>query len=382
MEFEVKTFMTRDYLKVVKFLASDIFLAKPMKILLLLIFIVQASVQAMTGYFMATAFNAKFFNNYAPIFFGTFFPLLAISILLLKNKIFHNLKNELKIWSLDNAGEKIHSGITTEIKVVTYFVIVNSVFVLLANSTLAYPLSQDVNVFFGCYLIHKYILTYGRTFEFFYKATYLVIGHTNTGHVYQLLYYTQHINYQLQLYIEFIKFLDEGKTISKNEDDLFNNPTYQTLINQRLTFLIKRGQEIVKFHIKKTNEIRTLIPAFSVCTCTMGIGVVFFIISDNFIREYYFRMGMVSLVTVSTFAAGIWSGQSMETNLNEITTALNEVKWYNFNKSNRKLYLIFLTTSMRERKIKITENYSLNYQLGLTIVRGIYSVISVIINMK
>lgn len=43
------------------------------------------------------------------------------------------------------------------------------------------------------------------------------------------------------------------------------------------------------------------------------------------------------------------------------------IQWYNFNKYNKKLYLIFMINIMKERKLKITGNYSDNYQLGLLV---------------
>ncbi|XP_044268545.1 uncharacterized protein LOC123013814 [Tribolium madens] len=129
-------------------------------------------------------------------------------------------------------------------------------------------------------------------------------------------------------------------------------------------------------------ETQTIIVTFTLSTVFVGIGIAFFIVSDNFTSECYFRMTVTFLAGMTTFMAAMWTGQLLESNWDEITMVLKEVKWYNFNHSNKKLYLFFLTTMMKKRKIQLTENYSVNYQLGLAVVRGVYSVISVVLNKR
>nr|XP_015835303.1 PREDICTED: uncharacterized protein LOC107397899 [Tribolium castaneum] len=113
----------------------------------------------------------------------------------------------------------------------------------------------------------------------------------------------------------------------------------------------------------------------------MGIGISFYLFSGNLTPEYYIRIFIIALVGATTFSSIIWGGQSTETIVTEMIATISQVRWYNFSQTNKKLYLILLTNMMKERKIKFTENYSINYQLGLAIVRGIYSVMSVLVKM-
>ncbi|XP_044270080.1 uncharacterized protein LOC123014856 [Tribolium madens] len=135
-------------------------------------------------------------------------------------------------------------------------------------------------------------------------------------------------------------------------------------------------------HIAKIGEIDILVAAFAICGVLIGIGIYFYMFSNNLSPEYYLRISVIAFVGSTTFSAIIWGGQSTETIIAEIIATVSQVRWYNFNRTNKKLYLIFLTNMMKERKIKFTENYSINYQLGLAIVRGIYSVASVAVKMR
>jgi hypothetical protein len=45
-----------------------------------------------------------------------------------------------------------------------------------------------------------------------------------------------------------------------------------------------------------------------------------------------------------------------------------EITWYNFNSKNKKSYLILFTNiAATSWKIKFSENYSINYELGLAV---------------
>ncbi|XP_044265522.1 uncharacterized protein LOC123011882 [Tribolium madens] len=368
--------MTDDHLKLIKFISSDIFQSTPMKILLGSIFAIHVIVDLITVYYMLSTFDAKLFINYSSVFLGDFYPLLAIFVLLYKSKVIHNLKNELELWSTDSTSKKLQSKINLNIKFLKMFVIFNSLLFIVVGVTFVQPLSKDYDVFFAYRLIHEYFPNYGHIFEFLYRTTYLLTSYIATVLPFQIFYYCQHTNFQLQMSIEQLKNLTKW---SEDDENLVDNTKYQTEINRRLKICIQRSQNFIRLHSEKIKEISKFIAGFALCACLLGIGVIFYLISGNFTPEYYLRMGATSVAGITTFAATMWAGQSTESAIDDMVTSLNEVEWYNFNQSNKKLYLIFLTNSMKTRTIKFTENYSFNYQLGLGIVKGIYSVISILL---
>ncbi|EFA04740.1 odorant receptor 329 [Tribolium castaneum] len=375
-------FAKDDYLKTLKIMASEVFQSKAVKVILIFVFLVHAIANLLTIYFVLYVSDTKLFVNYASVFFSEFYPMLAILTVIFKGQIVQHLTDEFKIWAIDSASKKLQSEIKLKIKIITAFVITNSLIAVWGGFLYVQPLSEDENLYFALSFIHQYFPNQSSTLEFFYRMTYPILGYLMTVHAYQCLYYTQHINFQLRMFTEVVAEFAPVKRFLLFEHHLFYNKKYQTEIEQRLKFCIKRSQEFVQICVIKNSEIGSFIPEFAICGLLFGIGVTFFLSTGKFTSEYYLRMGVTSFGGVMTFSALIWSGQTTETMTSELVKALNEVRWYNFNQSNKKLYLTLVMNIMKERKIKFTENYSMNYRLGLAIVRNIYSVISVVVSKR
>ncbi|EFA04739.1 odorant receptor 328 [Tribolium castaneum] len=381
MSYNIK--LTKDdRLKLLKIMASDVFQSKTVKIILIVVFLVHAIANSLTIYFALHVSDTKQFISYASVFFSEFYPMLAILTIIFKGEVVQHLTDDINIWTIDGASKKLQSEIKLKIKILTAFVIINSFSVVIGGFCFVQQLSDDVNLFFAIRLIRDYFPNHSTILEFFYRMTYPICAYLMAVHAYQCLYYTQHINFQLQMFTEIITELTDLKTISLPENRLFYNKKYQTVIEQRLKFCIKRSQEFIKVCVTKNKEIGSLIPGFAICGLFLGIGITFFLSTGKFTTEYYLRMGVTSICGLTTFSALIWSAQTTETMINDLVMVINKVSWYNFNQSNKKLYLTFLLNTMKERKIKFTEKYSVNYQLGLAIVRGIYSVISVVASKR
>ncbi|XP_064213102.1 uncharacterized protein LOC107397920 isoform X1 [Tribolium castaneum] len=440
-------------------MASDVFQSKTVKIILTVVFLVHFIANSLTIYFVLYVFETKLFINYASVFFSEFYvsiscikqpknaefqPMLAILTIIFKGDVVQNLTDEITFWTIDSASKNLQHEIKLKIKFLTAFVIINSFTVVMGSFSYVQQLSDDVNLFLAIRLIRDYFPNHSTILEFFYRMTYPICGYLMAVHAYQCLYYTQHINFQLQIFTEVITELKNSKTSSLLENHLFYNRTYQTNTEQRLKFCIKRSQEFIKICVTKNKEIGSLIPGFAICglflgigitfflstgtftteyylrmgvtsicgattfsaliwsaqtTETMvkkrksetrvcvtknkeigslipgfaicglflGIGITFFLSTGKFTTEYYLRMGVTSICGLTTFSALIWSAQTTETMINDLVMVINKVSWYNFNQSNKKLYLTFLLNTMKERKIKFTEKYSVNYQLGLAV---------------
>ncbi|XP_064213106.1 uncharacterized protein LOC107397920 isoform X3 [Tribolium castaneum] len=353
---------------------------------LILLFLIHAIIYLLTIYFLLYVLEPKQFVNYATVFFAEFYPMLAILTVILKGKIIENLADEIKIWAIENASKNLQSEINLKIKIITTFVIVNTLIAVTGGFLYMHPLPEDVHLFFALRLIRDYFPNHYTSLEFFYRMSFPIFAYLMTTHANQFLYYTQHINFQIKMFREVCLEVKAWKTVSPFENHLFYNKKYQTEIEQRLKFCIKRSQEFVKVSVYKNKEIASFIPGFAICGLLLGIGLVFFLSNGKITSEYYLRMGFTSLGGVTTFLALT----------SDIERAINEIRWYNFNQSNKKMYLILVMNTMRERKIKFTEKYSVNYRLGLAvfifpnaqnillyffqIVRGIYSVISVVLS--
>nr|XP_015835428.1 PREDICTED: uncharacterized protein LOC107397920 [Tribolium castaneum] len=323
-----KQFAKDDRLKTLKLMASDVFQSKTVKIILTVVFLVHFIANSLTIYFVLYVFETKLFINYASVFFSEFYvsiscikqpknakfqPMLAILTIIFKGDVVQNLTDEITFWTIDSASKNLQHEIKLKIKFLTAFVIINSFTVVMGSFSYVQQLSDDVNLFLAIRLIRDYFPNYSTILEFFYRMTYPICGYLMAVHAYQCLYYTQHINFQLQMFTEVITELNNSKTSSLLENHLFYNRTYQTNTEQRLKFCIKRSQEFIKICVTKNKEIGSLIPGFAICGLFLGIGITFFLSTGTFTTEYYLRMGVTSICGATTFSALIWSAQTTET---------------------------------------------------------------------
>lgn len=157
----------------------------------------------------------------------------------------HNLKNELKVWTIDSAGKDLHSKLKRRIKIITVFTITNTLITFVATLLYVKPLSDDINQNFALRLIYDYFPNYKNILEMLYRMTFPLFGHLMTVHCYQVMYYTQHINIQIEMFKKLLVNLADWKNTSSCENNLFYNPEYQMEIKRRLKFCIIRWEEFV-----------------------------------------------------------------------------------------------------------------------------------------
>ncbi|KAJ3664051.1 hypothetical protein Zmor_008256 [Zophobas morio] len=93
---------------------------------------------------------------------------------------------------------------------------------------------------------------------------------------------------------------------------------------------------------------------------------------------------LISLICscLFTMASITKSGQDIENLSDDIYTSLVNVKWYHWNESNKRNYLIFLTNAMKPFKLKYSQNVSLNYKLAIELLQAFFSAISISYNLK
>ncbi|XP_068905549.1 uncharacterized protein [Tenebrio molitor] len=395
MDYGKKKLMADDCLKTLKFVSSDVFQYKISKILLWLVLAIHGTITLVGTYFLLGKFNRKQFMNFVPSYLATFYPLLAIWTLLFRGELISNIKNEVEMWTIDSAGEKVHRQIKNQATFMTIFAVVNFLISIVGGCLYLVPLSEDVDTFVAFYLFHNYFPNQEKYLSSIYRMTFLMLGYFMIVHGYQIIYYSEHGRYQSTLLKEHVANLDSCER-QTNEEKLFYDDEYQKRIHLRLVFCVKRSVKFVELIERKNREITNLIGVFSICGCLLGIGIVLHLLSGNLTEGYCLRLALLSIGTAAVFSALFWSGQTVEDQVSvtfreenvlsifqseEIVAALHALNWYNFDKNNKKIYLIMLTNAMQTHRVKFTENYSVNYDLGVQIVKSIYSIISVMVNM-
>nr|XP_015832973.1 PREDICTED: uncharacterized protein LOC107397448 isoform X1 [Tribolium castaneum]XP_015832974.1 PREDICTED: uncharacterized protein LOC107397448 isoform X1 [Tribolium castaneum] len=133
-------------------------------------------------------------------------------------------------------------------------------------------------------------------------------------------------------------------------------------------------------HIKK---MYVTIATFSIMGVILSVSVIAFLFSfqGNFENRYIRITTLVfTMVTVSTHI--LYVGQLIEDAAFQVYTTLKTVDWNNWNLENRKLYLIYLQNAQIIFSIKFTQDVSINYRLGFSMAKAIYSMISVMSKLR
>ncbi|RZB38847.1 hypothetical protein BDFB_011043, partial [Asbolus verrucosus] len=305
------------------------------------------------------------FVYYAPVFFSTFYAMFAMVIILFKGKLIADIKNEITMWTMDSAGQIIHSRIKIESIVITAFVGVNFMISIYTVYLFVTPIFADKELFFALRFFEEYFPEQKSFLSWTYRGAYSFIIYVMTVHAYQVIYYTQHIKFQIMMFLMYASRISDFDE-KRNEKELFYDQEYQRQVQRRLKFCIVRYNDFVVAFSEKQKEIGYLIAGFALCGCLLGLSIVLYMFSKKFYPEYYLRMGTSSPTAVASFGALIFCGQSLESQNDFVLSAANEVSWYNFSKNNKTIFKIFLLNIMKPRVLRFTENYSMNYKLGLT----------------
>ncbi|KAJ3656677.1 hypothetical protein Zmor_015731 [Zophobas morio] len=380
--FSSKKIMRGDCLKLIRFLGSDLLQFKLTKICFVITLLVHVVMDLIQIYFLTCVYdNSSEIVLYTSVLLGNFYPMLAIGLLLNDSKLADHIKDDFDVWEIDSAGKKVETKIRQEVKYMTIYIVITFLTTVCGSILFAINLSHDLEWFFALRFFKDYFPNQYTILAVLYKATFICIGYSMIVHAFQIIYYTQHLRYQIMLLNEHILNIGNSDP-NVNEEELFYNKEYQTTIETRLRFCIKRWDEYLLVYNDKVSRIRNMVIFYALTGWLLGISFAIVMVSGKLTPDYYPRQATALLALILTFCASIESGQATETQMEEMASVVNEVKWYNFSKHNKKLYFIFAMNIMTERKIQCSENYSVNYILGLAIVRGIYSIGTVFTNMN
>ncbi|KAJ3641593.1 hypothetical protein Zmor_028094 [Zophobas morio] len=163
----------------------------------------------------------------------------------------------------------------------------------------------------------------------------------------------------------------------------WNNVEYHREIEEKLMFCVKR-------HVQLTENASTplrlaqvyVLPLQVIGTCVMASVILVFFAFEGSLSDQYLRITMTALTASGVLLVFAVGGQGIEDMSEGIYEALCQVEWYHWNLKNKKTYLFFLMNATRKFKIKYSENISLNYRLGLEIVKAIFSAMSVIYSLQ
>ena len=168
--------------------------------------------------------------------------MLAIWTILYDSKKVAGLKDDLYLWEIDNAGEKVEKKIRFGVKYITIYIVATVLAALCGSILFAVNLSHDLEWFFVLRFIKDYFPDKYLVLAILYKATFIFSGYSMIVHVLQIIYYTQHLRYQIMLLNEYIVNISDC-SLNIDEKKLFDDEEYQATIENRLKFCIRRWDE-------------------------------------------------------------------------------------------------------------------------------------------
>ena len=168
--------------------------------------------------------------------------MLSMWTILYDTKKVARLKDDLYLWELDSAGERVEKKIRREVKYMTIYIVITFVIALCGSLLFAVNLSHNLEWFFVLRFFKVYFPDQYIVLAILYKVTFIFTGYSMVVQVFQIIYYTQHLRYQIMLLNEHILNISDYYHNS-NEERLFYDKEYQTTIQNRLKFCIKRWDE-------------------------------------------------------------------------------------------------------------------------------------------
>ncbi|KAJ3655913.1 hypothetical protein Zmor_015020 [Zophobas morio] len=107
-----------------------------------------------------------------------------------------------------------------------------------------------------------------------------------------------------------------------------------------------------------------------------------YLVKADSIYWHYFQLFVLALTSTLTGMLLVHCGQEVENEGDEMLAKFNNVRWVSFNTSNRRHALLILTVAHIPLRLKFTDTVSFNYELGIKVVRNLYSFATVFANIS
>ncbi|XP_044270139.1 uncharacterized protein LOC123014901 isoform X2 [Tribolium madens] len=125
-----------------------------------------------------------------------------------------------------------------------------------------------------------------------------------------------------------------------------------------------------------------MIMFFSISGVILGVSIIFFLFSfEGSFQHRYPRLVTLVISGGLTFTHVTIAGQLIEEGLTFIEI-LSATEWYCWNIQNRKTFALLLQNAQKIFKVQFSENISVNYELGISIGKSIYSMVSVLAQLR
>ncbi|KAJ3641591.1 hypothetical protein Zmor_028092 [Zophobas morio] len=371
-----------NYIRICRFLTVDIFEYRAMKYFLLAMYLILSPLILLQGYFFLKKFELKYFVQYATIYMLSIYIWVSIYCQPHTTNIAKTYIDQIQVWKIEDATDRIKRKVKqTWIYITAYSCTITALgFICAISYTVPTPRDKDLIFFFK--IVELYFPQWENFIVWCLKPTFFVsIYVAISTPIFTILYFNGHLKLQKLMLRHCLK--DINAKFKHLEYIRWNNVEYHREIEEKLMFCVKRHVQLIENGSRPLRLTQVYVLPFQIMgTCVMASILLVFFAFEGSLSDQYFRVVVLVLTTSAMLVGFAAGGQGIEDWSEEIYEALCQVEWYHWNLKNKKTYLFFLMNVTRKFKIKYSENISLNYRLGLEVVKAIFSAMSVIYSLQ
>ncbi|EFA01416.1 odorant receptor 283 [Tribolium castaneum] len=387
LKFEPKPTTKDELLWVVRTIYVDLFRNKLIQFALKMLFYGSIIMAIYQGVLFLYEFEIHYFVKYSSMYCFTCFILLAAYSVPIIAEVATTAFTTIKCWKIDSGGALVENKIKQEAHFTNIITAINCIFGLMVLVLFIVPFEDDNDFYFLFIAFEKYFPQWQQLLKWGFKAFFPCITILLQAPFYIVIYACLRIKFELYMWMEFLKNLN---IVYEKSDicELVHDSEYQTEISKRLRFCIERQEHIYRslllYGKKYVQQLDIYIFAYAILGSLGGISIIFVCISfeGNFFQGTYLRLSALTFVTLTTFMHVIWAGQSVETTSSDSYDILKQCDWFLWNLKNRKTYLMCLNYTQRPLKAQFTQNVSINYVLGFSVVRTVYSTLTALNSLR
>ncbi|EEZ97785.1 odorant receptor 305 [Tribolium castaneum] len=320
--------------------------------------------------------SGSYFLKFLPAFAGSFFFLASYySTPIIGKCVFDAIENA-QLWQLNTSSPKLTKQVRREAFFTNLVGIVASILAILSATAIGLPSGdkKDFMFFLAIYEsftpIWKRLVLWNHTFDIAFVALVAIAP------CYNVIYLLTHVRLQCLMLLHHVRNLNCDYKFS-NLFDLFHDDKYQRTIEERLKFCIIRHSILLSILNKVRNELQHFIVIFATTGAVLFISIAVFCYSfEGNLRNEYKSLLLLVLIGALTCGHVVVSGQLIENVTFDHYEILRTVEWDCWNTRNKNLFVIYLQNSREIFKIRFTENLSVNFLLGISIVRALFTAFS------
>nr|XP_015837761.1 PREDICTED: uncharacterized protein LOC107398396 [Tribolium castaneum] len=235
------------------------------------------------------------------------------------------------------------------------------------------PSEEDHEIFFIVSWFEDNVLEWADILSLCLRLSFLFVSYLMQAPCFQMCYLLRHIQYQMGILKFYMRNIHHG---FENLDKLIFDDSFHKEIKRRLEFCIKRHVTIVLIGTTMVREGRIFILLFAISGAMISVSLMMFLfLVERSLPFTYLRLSALIFTATLTGIQYIAQGQSIQNTSEQWFRTLVRIKWYYWNRENQKSYFIILN-AYKPFSIKFSQKLAVNYKLGITIAKAVYSIMS------